>query len=58
MLGGYPMSEKGEFQSNEKQYQMPNALRKKKESVYRVGYTASTGNDTGGKDEPAKRSDL
>jgi hypothetical protein len=37
---------------------MPNALRQKKDFVYRVGYTASTGNDTNGKDEPGKRSDL
>jgi len=52
------LSKPGEFQSNEKQYQMPNALKQKKDFVYRVGYTASTGNDTGGKDEPGKRSDL
>jgi hypothetical protein len=52
------MSDKGEFQSNEQQYKMPNALRQKKDFVYRVGYTASTGNDTNGKDEPGKRSDL
>ncbi len=52
------MSKPGEFQSNKQQYQMPNALKQKKDFVYRVGYTASTGNDTGGKDEPGKRSDL
>lgn len=52
------MSHKGEFQTNKEQYKMPNALRQKKDFVYRVGYTASTGNDTNGKDEPGKRSDL
>lgn len=52
------MSHKGEFQSNNEQYKMPKALRQEKDFVYRVGYTASTGNDTNGKDEPGKRSDL
>jgi hypothetical protein len=52
------MSHKGEFQTNDQQYKMPSALRQKKDFVYRVGYTASTGNDTNGKDEPGKRSDL
>ncbi|MGN7941583.1 hypothetical protein [Virgibacillus sp. 6R] len=52
------MSKKGQFQNDEKQYQMPDALRQKKDSVYRVGYTSGTGNDTGGKDEPGKHSDL
>lgn len=52
------MLHKGEYQSNDQQYKMPNALRQKKDFVYRVGYTASTGNDTNGKDEPGKRSDL
>lgn len=51
------MSHKGEFQSNDKQYTMPKALRQEKDYVYRVGYTATSGNDTGGKDEPGKRSD-
>ena len=59
MLGrGITLSKKGEFQSNESQYKMPNALKQKKDFVYRVGYTATTGNDTGGKDEPGMRSDL
>lgn len=52
------MSNKGECQGKDQQYKMPNALRQKKDFVYRVGYTASTGNDTNGKDEPGKRSDL
>ncbi|WP_174733114.1 hypothetical protein [Mesobacillus harenae] len=51
------MSERGEFQSNEGQYKMPPSLRKKRTSSYRVGYTASTGNETGNKSEPGKRSD-
>lgn len=52
------MSERGQFQSGNKQYKMPKALRRKRTATYRVGYTASTGNDTGGKDEPGKRTDL
>lgn len=51
------MSRSGEFQNNE-QYQMPNALKQKKNFRYRVGYTSTTGNDTVGKHEPGKRSDL
>lgn len=52
------MSNKGEFQSNENQYKMPEALKQKKDFVYRVGYTASTGNQTNNQSEPGKRSDL
>ncbi|MDQ0232541.1 hypothetical protein [Metabacillus malikii] len=52
------MSDKGQFQNGDEQYKMPNALKSKRNSVYRVGYTAGTGNDTNGKDEPGKRSDL
>lgn len=52
------MSERGQFQNGDDQYKMPNALRGKRKAAYRVGYTASTGNDTGGKDEPGKRTDL
>jgi hypothetical protein len=52
------MSTKGEFQRNNEQYKMPNALKQKKDFVYRVGYTATTGNQTGGKSEPGMRSDL
>ena len=52
------MSNKGEFQSNENQYKMPEALKQKKDFVYRVGYTASTGNQTNNQNEPGKRSDL
>ncbi|WP_180953499.1 hypothetical protein [Bacillus sp. T33-2] len=52
------MPEKGEFQSNEEQYKMPHALRGERNFSYRAGYTASTGNDTNGKDEPGKRTDL
>ncbi|WP_173427548.1 hypothetical protein [Mesobacillus campisalis] len=52
------MSNKGEFQSNDSQYKMPKALKQKRDFVYRVGYTATTGNETGGKDEPGRRSDL
>ncbi|WP_185806901.1 hypothetical protein [Bacillus sp. HMF5848] len=51
------MSESGGFQSNNEQYKMPNALKQKKDYSYRVGYTATTGNDTGGTDEPGKRTD-
>ncbi|MCM3588100.1 hypothetical protein M3182_20560 [Mesobacillus maritimus] len=52
------MSNRGEFQNNRSQYKMPDALKQKKEFNYRVGYTATTGNATGGKTEPGKRSDL
>ncbi|CAM3725475.1 hypothetical protein [Mesobacillus zeae] len=52
------MSQQGEYQSNGEQYKMPKALRGKRNFRYRVGYTASTGNDTNGKDEPGKRTDL
>ena len=52
------MSKKGEFQASEKQYKMPNALKLKKDFVYRVGYTATTGNETNGENEPGLRSDL
>lgn len=52
------MSKTGEFQSNDDQYKMPKALQQKKDYIYRVGYTATTGNEPGGKEEPGKRSDL
>lgn len=52
------MSERGQYQRGENQYKMPKALRLNKKFSYRVGYTASTGNDSGGKDEPGKRTDL
>ncbi|WHY80405.1 hypothetical protein [Siminovitchia fortis] len=52
------MSERGQYQNGDGQYKMPKALRRDKKFAYRVGYTASTGNDTGGKDEPGKRTDL
>ncbi|TCN24932.1 hypothetical protein [Mesobacillus foraminis] len=52
------MSDKGEFQSHEEQYHMPKALKQKRDSAYRVGYTSTTGNETGGHSEPGKRSDL
>jgi hypothetical protein len=52
------VSHKGEFQSNSDQYKMPNALKQKKDFVYRVGYTSSTGNQTNNEEEPVKRSDL
>lgn len=51
------MSQKGEFQ-NKEQYLMPEALKQKKDFRYRVGYTATTGNQTNGKEERGKRSDL
>ena len=51
------MSKEGQFQSDQDQYKMPDALRQPKKGAYRVGYTATTGNDTGGKDEPGKRTD-
>ncbi|WP_338469489.1 hypothetical protein R4Z10_11710 [Niallia sp. XMNu-256] len=40
------------------QYMMPKALKGKKDFRYRVGYTATTGNSTNGKEEPGKRTDL
>lgn len=52
------MSHKGEFQSNLEQYKMPDVLKQKKDFVYRVGYTSSTGNQTNNEEEPIKRSDL
>lgn len=52
------MSNKGEFQGNRDQYKMPDALKQKKDFVYRVGYTSSTGNQTNNEEEPIKRSDL
>lgn len=52
------MAHKGEYQSNDKQYRMPEALKQEKNFVYRVGYTASTGNQTNNQPEPGKRSDL
>jgi hypothetical protein len=52
------VSHKGEFQSNRDQYKMPDALKQKKDFVYRVGYTSSTGNQTNNEEEPVKRSDL
>jgi hypothetical protein len=45
-------------QKGKEQYMMPEALRQKKNFHYRVGYTATTGNQTGNKEEPGKRSDL
>ncbi|WP_338452259.1 hypothetical protein R4Z09_10440 [Niallia oryzisoli] len=51
------MSKAGEFQ-NKEQYTMPNALKQQKDFRYRVGYTSTTGNETNGKEEPGKRSDL
>lgn len=46
-----------QFQQGKRQYRMPKALRGHKHFSYRVGYTATTGNDTGGRDEPGKRTD-
>lgn len=46
-----------EAQDDMKQYQMPNALKGKKPGNYRVGYTATTGNQTDGEPELGKRSD-
>ncbi|WP_187143749.1 hypothetical protein [Bacillus tuaregi] len=51
------MSKAGEFQNME-QYRMPSALKQPKNFHYRVGYTSTTGNETNGKEEPGKRSDL
>ncbi|MFS0643404.1 hypothetical protein [Siminovitchia sp. 179-K 8D1 HS] len=52
------MTDNKQYQNGLKQYQMPKALRNSRKSAYRVGYTASTGNDTGSGDEPGKRTDL
>lgn len=52
------MSDKGEFQSNQEQYRMPEALKKKRTSVYRVGYNATTGNQANNEPDMGKRSDL
>jgi hypothetical protein len=45
-------------QRDKEQYMMPEALKQKKDFKYRVGYTATTGNQTGMKEEPGKRTDL
>lgn len=45
-------------QSNMEQYRIPNALKKKKDYSYRVGYTATTGNKTPGEPDLGKRTDL
>lgn len=52
------MTDSKQYQNDIKQYEMPKVLRRTRKAAYRVGYTASTGNDTGGKDEPGKRTDL
>jgi hypothetical protein len=39
------------------QYKMPEVLRKKRTSSYRVGYQATTGNQTPGEPEAGKRTD-
>jgi hypothetical protein len=36
----------GQFQNDMNQYKMPNALQKSKKPQYRVGYEATTGNNT------------
>ncbi|MFE8699471.1 hypothetical protein ACFYKX_02410 [Cytobacillus sp. FJAT-54145] len=46
-----------EAQHDMDQYKMPNALKQKRTESYRVGYTASTGNQTDGEPELGKRSD-
>lgn len=46
-----------EAQDDMSQYKMPKALQQKKTSSYRVGYQASTGNQTPGEPEAGKRSD-
>ena len=40
------------------QYMMQDARKEEKDFHYRVGYTSTTGNQTGNKKEPGKRSDL
>lgn len=45
-------------QRDKEQYMMPEALKQKKDFKYRVGYTATTGNQTGSQKEPGKRTDL
>jgi hypothetical protein len=47
-----------EGQHDMDQYRMPNALKKKRDASYRVGYTATTGNQTPGEPDLGKRSDL
>jgi hypothetical protein len=46
-----------EAQDDMSQYKMPDALKKKRDSSYQVGYTATTGNQTGGEPEVGKRAD-
>ncbi|MGD6843228.1 hypothetical protein ACQCVH_11995 [Bacillus infantis] len=46
-----------EAQDDMSQYKMPNALKKQRDSSYQVGYTATTGNQTGGEAEVGKRAD-
>ncbi|MDZ5474529.1 hypothetical protein SM124_22900 [Bacillus sp. 31A1R] len=46
-----------EAQDNANQYKMPKALKEKRTASYRVGYTATTGNQTDGEPELGKRSD-
>ncbi|MFB6467112.1 hypothetical protein ACE38V_09825 [Cytobacillus sp. Hz8] len=45
-------------QDDMSQYQMPEALREKRHASYRVGYNATTGNQTPGEPDLGKRSDL
>ncbi|WP_187118977.1 hypothetical protein [Bacillus marasmi] len=52
------MSKKGEFQANQQQYKMPDALKQEQQGVYRVGYNATTGNTANGETNLGKRSDL
>lgn len=47
-----------EAQDDMSQYKMPKALREKRTASYRVGYTATTGNQTPGEPDLGKRSDL
>ncbi|MFC4320435.1 hypothetical protein [Litchfieldia salsa] len=42
-------------QKNNKQYQMPDALKEKKDYAYRVGYEATTGNETSPVDNNAAK---
>lgn len=46
-----------EGQHDMDQYKMPKALQQKPTANYRVGYTATTGNQTSGEPELGKRSD-
>ncbi len=57
-IGGNRMSKKGEFQANQQQYKMPDALKQEQQGVYRVGYNATTGNTANGETNLGKRSDL